>query len=79
MLWEVDIYPAEGQPNLLAQSVAAEAADLGFPKTLRVVAAHGYLIQGDLDESQVRRIADELLADRVVERTVVARGGATPR
>ena len=37
-----------------------------------VTSARGYLIQGDLDRGQVERIADELLADRVVERTVVA-------
>ncbi len=71
MLWEVDIYPKQGQPNLAARRVAADAADLGLPPDLAVVAAAGYLIQGDIDREQVLRIAEELLADRVVERTVV--------
>ncbi len=30
MLWEVDIYPAAGQPDLLAADVAAAAAELGL-------------------------------------------------
>jgi len=72
MLWEVDIYPKEGQPNLAARRVAGDAADLGLAPDLAVVAAQGYLIQGDMDRAQVLRIAHELLADRVVERTVVA-------
>ena len=29
-LWEVDIYPADGQPDPAAEAVAASAADLGL-------------------------------------------------
>ncbi|MBN2474604.1 MAG: phosphoribosylformylglycinamidine synthase subunit PurL [Pirellulales bacterium] len=72
MLWEVDIYPAHGQPDLIAGRVAASAAELGLTEDLTVRSGRGYLIQGDLDRDQVTRIAHELLADRVVERTVVA-------
>lgn len=72
MLWEVDIYAAEGQPDLGARDVAAAAAELHLAKDLAVSSARGYLIQGDLDRDQAVRIANELLADRVVERTVVA-------
>ena len=72
MLWEVDIYAADGQPDLGARDVTAAAAELHLADNLAVTSARGYLIQGELDRSQVARIADELLADRVVERTVVA-------
>jgi len=72
MLWEVDIYPAQGQPNRLAESVAAEAGDLGFPPSMSVEAAQGYLIQGELAPEQLERIAAELLADGLVQRTVIA-------
>jgi len=72
MLWEIDIYPAEGQPDLIGDQVAADTADLGLAENLPVAAARGYLVQGPLDRGQVMRIAHELLADRVVERTVVA-------
>ena len=41
MLWQVDIYPAEGQPDLAGRRLAADAADLGLADNLRVTAAHG--------------------------------------
>ena len=72
MLWEIDIYPAQGQPDLIGDRVAGDTADLGLAKNLAVTAARGYLVQADLDREQVMRVADELLADRLVERTVVA-------
>ena len=72
MLWEVDIYPRTHQSDLAGQRVAAEASDLGLAAQLDVAAGWGYLIQGDFSRDQIARIADELLADRVVQRTVVA-------
>ena len=72
MLWEVDIYPAEGQPDLIGEMVAGDAADMHLADNLAITAARGYLIQGELDQDQATRLADELLADRIVERTVVA-------
>ena len=71
MLWEVDIHPAEGQVDLTAHQVAAAAAELGIADDLAVTTARGYLIQGDLDDKQIARLADELLADRVVEQPIV--------
>ena len=90
MLWEVDIYAADGQPDLAARDVAAAAAELHIcgagvspanaaetaaPQGLAVTSARGYLIQGNLDRDQVVRIADGLLADRIVERTVAGKVG----
>jgi phosphoribosylformylglycinamidine synthase len=72
MLWEVDIYPAEGEPDLAARRVAHDAADLGIAANLPVAAARGFLIQGRLSRDQAERLARQLLADDVVERTVVA-------
>ena len=72
MLWEIDIYPAQGQPDLIGDQVAADVADLGLGENVAVSAARGYLVQAPLDRPEVMRIADELLADRIVERTVVA-------
>ncbi len=72
MLWEIDIYPAHGQPDLIGDQVAGDTADLGLAASLAVSAARGYLVQAELEREQVMRIAHELLADRVVERTVVA-------
>ncbi|HUY92110.1 MAG TPA: phosphoribosylformylglycinamidine synthase subunit PurL [Pirellulales bacterium] len=75
MLWEVDIYPAAGQPDPDALRVAADAADLGLAAGLKVAVARGYLIQGRFDRPQVERLARELLADEVVERFLVAPAG----
>ena len=75
MLWEVDIYPVVGQRNLLAESVVSQSVDLGLGVSISVEAVRGYLIQGDLTVEQVERIAAELLADPVAERTVVAQVG----
>ena len=68
-LWEVDIHPAPGQPDLLGRSVAAEAADLGLGR-FSVHAARGFLVQGEVSGGQIDRLARELLADLVVERPV---------
>ncbi|MBN2580802.1 MAG: phosphoribosylformylglycinamidine synthase subunit PurL [Pirellulales bacterium] len=75
MLWEVDIHPAPGQPDLAARQVAAAAAELGITNNLSIASARGFLLQGELDHSQVDRLAAELLADLVVERTVTAPAG----
>jgi phosphoribosylformylglycinamidine synthase len=72
MLWEVDIHPAAGQPDLTARQVETAAAELGIAANLQVHTARGFLIQGDFDEGQIARLAAELLADVVVEQTVVA-------
>jgi phosphoribosylformylglycinamidine synthase len=75
MLWQVDIYPANGQPDLVGARVAADAGELAIAAELSVAAANGYLIQADLDQAQITRLARELLADEVVERFVVAPAG----
>src|SRR5438477_9002166 len=71
-LWEVDVHPAAGQPDLLARAVAGEAADLGLGK-FAVHAARGFLVQGDISAPQIGQVARELLADLVVERPVVGK------
>ncbi|HMC10372.1 MAG TPA: AIR synthase related protein, partial [Pirellulaceae bacterium] len=73
-LWEVDIHPAAGQPDLLARAVMSEASDLGLGK-FAVNAARGFLVQGEISPPQIEQIARELLADLVVERPVVGKPG----
>ena len=51
---------------------AARAGETPEPQGLLVISIRGYLIQGDLDRAAVMRIANELLADRVVEMILVA-------
>ena len=76
-LWEVDIHPASGQPDLLAQAVVGEAIDLGL-SPFSASAARGFLIQGNVSQAEAQRLSRELLADRVVEVAVVGRPGDPP-
>ena len=70
MLWEIDIYPRAGQPNLASETIAAEARELGIGTDVSVTAAYGYLLQGKLSADEVEKIAEELLSDQVVEQVV---------
>ena len=60
MLWEVDITPLPGNPDLDGQRVANEAADMGISDSLTVKAVRGYLIQGDIDQMQIEQVAKRL-------------------
>lgn len=80
MLWEVDIYPAPGQPDLSARQLAADAADLGIISaeartSFAATVGRGYLVQGNLDRAQIDRVARELLTDEVVERCAIGAAG----
>ena len=75
MLWEVDIYDAPGQIDLAAKEIVADVADLQLLDDLAISTVRGYLLEGEIDERQVQRIVAELLADGVVQRTIVAPTG----
>ena len=47
MLWEVDIHPAEGQPDLAGQRTAAAAEEMNLLAGMAVATARGFLIQGN--------------------------------
>jgi phosphoribosylformylglycinamidine (FGAM) synthase PurS component len=69
MLWEIDIHPAEGQPDRAAERVGAAARELGLAENLQVATARGFLVQGkSLDQTAIERLAGSLLVDTVVER-----------
>jgi phosphoribosylformylglycinamidine synthase subunit PurSL len=74
-LWEVDVHPAEGQVDTAGQALAAEARDLGLSGELKISSAHGFLLAGHLEESDVCRAATELLADPITEQVTVAAVG----
>src|SRR5262245_48372509 len=76
MLWEIDIHPAEGQPDRAAKRVAKMASELGLAENVQVATARGYLVQGEsLDRNAVETLARELLTDSVVERAAVGAVG----
>ncbi len=67
MLWEVEISAIPGQPDVTGEETTSDARDLGLSENLRLKFVHGYLVQGDLSEDQVRMVAKQLLSDTVVE------------
>jgi phosphoribosylformylglycinamidine synthase len=75
MLWEVDIYPAEGEIDRTAQRIAADAVDLGLGQGISLRAARGYLLQGEFQSARLERIARQILTDDVVERSIVGQLG----
>src|SRR5581483_8924573 len=71
MLWHLKIGPAPGQIDRDGPRIAEEAADLGLPGPWRVATGRGFLIEGGLGEAEVRRAAESLLVDPVVESFVI--------
>ena len=75
-VWQIDIFPAEGIPDRLAEEVLADAADLGLPADMNIKAARTFLVQGSLTQEQAIEIASGLLVEPVVEHSVVAKVGS---
>ena len=73
MLWEVEIRPVEGEIDRDGARMLSEARALGAASITGVRAARSFLIEGDLDEADVRGPAARLLSDPVVESCVVRR------
>ncbi|GAA5509267.1 phosphoribosylformylglycinamidine synthase subunit PurL [Novipirellula caenicola] len=74
-LWQIDIYPAEGQVDREAARTQEEIHELGLHDHLDVDCARSFLIQGDFGHDQAVQLANTLLVDAVTERSVVAIAG----
>ncbi|MCP4464906.1 MAG: phosphoribosylformylglycinamidine synthase subunit PurL [Planctomycetaceae bacterium] len=71
-VWQIDLVPADGQRDRIAEELAAEAQDIGLAIDLDVCASRGFLLQGDLEQERVKEIAQQLLAEPVVEEFQIA-------
>ena len=71
-LWQVDIYPADGQPDSLGDSAANAASELHISQDLVIQAAYGFLLQGAIDEATVHRVAREVLSDPIAQQYIAA-------
>ena len=74
-LWQIDIYPAEGQVDRESIRTAEEINELGLGEAVTVSCARGFLVQGNFALEQAKRLADTLLSDAVTETSVVAIAG----
>ncbi len=70
-LWQIEISPRSGLPDRLAAEILDGWRFLELPDSLRVSAARGFLIQGQISEQQIRELARDLLVDDVVEKAVI--------
>ncbi|MCH9653146.1 MAG: phosphoribosylformylglycinamidine synthase subunit PurL [Planctomycetes bacterium] len=67
MLCEVEIKPAENQVDREGARILKECQVLGAHSIRSVLTAHSYLLEGDLDQSDLENIAQSLLSDPIVE------------
>ncbi len=74
-LWQIDLRPAPGQPDRMAAEKLASAHDLQLSSSLRIQSSRGFLLQGNLDQSTINKIAVDLLAEPVVETYQIGRPG----
>ena len=64
----IEVRPRGSAPDPRGDAAFREAAALGLSRPpTRIQTAAVYLIEGGLDEEQIRRLADELLADPLTE------------
>ena len=71
-LWQIDIFPVEGQPDRIAAEILDNAKDLNVDSSLSVTAARGFLVQGSISRTQIEELTHGLLVEPVVERCQVA-------
>lgn len=71
-IWQIDILPASGREDVAGHALQSQAKDLGLSADLKISAAHGFLLQGDLQPADAHRAAQTLLADSIVEATTIA-------
>ncbi len=67
MLCEVEIKPAEKQVDREGARILNECQVLGTSSINSVQTAHSYLLEGDLDDTGLEKIARSLLSDPIVE------------
>ncbi len=73
MLWEVDLHPRAGCSNCETAGVLADARELGISAPLKVHSARAFLIESPaLDNAQAETLANDLLADVLVEQPTIA-------
>ena len=78
MIHRIEIWPREPQSDPHAQSVGAQARELGVAGITAVRSARLFFLTGELDASALARVARELLADPVTERYVLGSSPAGP-
>ena len=74
-LWEIDVFPREGYPNRIADQISSAAAEMQIKSDLKLRAAYGFLVQGNLSIDDIKDICKELLVDSVVQTCLIDHPG----
>ncbi len=74
-LWQIDIYPADGEVDREAIRTCEEIAELGLGDDVSVSFAKAFLVQGNFARAEALRLAETLLCDGITERSIVAIAG----
>ena len=65
--YKIKVLEQDGVFDAVGQGVLKDIQDLGLPAVTDVRFAQLYYIDGRIDETQVRHIAEELLIDRITQ------------
>ena len=76
-LWRIDVATRPGHPNATAASALAALREAGATVE-RCRAIQVLLVEGDFNEADALRIADELITDHVVETATVRKASSPP-
>ena len=74
-LWRVTVSPKQSEVDAQGAATLRDIHELGLPHVQRVATSRLFLLQGELDEETIERIAADLLVDPVTETSCVGRGG----
>ena len=68
MLWRIEVKEKDGFYDAVGESVKKDIADLGFKNRIKAVRfVYVYLIEGDVNESDIIKISEELLIDPITQ------------
>ncbi len=67
MIWRVEIKEKDTALDALGKSIEKDIHDLGFTSINKVRVSSIYTIDGEISESEIKRICEELLTDRVTQ------------
>ena len=68
MIWRVEIKEKKGIFDAAGRSVQKDIQDLGIRSVKKVEVSFVYLLRGNLNDAEVRKICAELLADPIVQK-----------
>lgn len=67
MIWRIEVRQKDGINDPQGKSILRDILDLGFSAITEVKVVSVFLLEGEISREEIKRIADELLCDPVVE------------